>query len=88
MNNQFIIGENNLHKRNNINLISKENNQFKENIINGNSINNLFEISKNKNDSKTDLKLNQNIFKNEFSSKFFELLNKIIFILRHFKTMK
>ena len=73
LNSQFIIGENN------INLISKENIQFKENIFKRNQLNNLYEIPENKN-LKTNLKLNQKKLKNEISNShqnFIELLHNI-----------
>ena len=75
LNSQFIIGDNNLNKRNNINPISKENIQYKDKSFKSNSTNNLFEIPENKN-LKSDLKLNQKTFQNEISnsSKFYRII--------------
>ena len=72
--NQF-IGENNLNKRNNINLISKENIQYKDKSFKSNSTNNLFEIPENKKQN-SDLKLNKKTFQKD-TSNFMDLLNKI-----------
>ena len=72
MKNQF-IGENNLNKRNNINLISKENIQYKDKSFKSNSTNNLFEIPENKKQN-SDLKLKKK------KKKHFKKIHQILWI--------